>query len=147
MASVARGVFLGGLPGLMIGIGMAVALAVILLDVFLERRGSAFRTPVLALAVGIYLPLELTVPIFAGGLIAHHAGRTRGNETDSGVLFAAGLITGEALIGIAMAVPIVVLGRADALAFWGIQESSIPGVALLGVVGFLLYRAGRGARG
>ena len=147
MASVARGVFLGGLPGLMIGIGMAVALAVILLDIFLERRGSAFRTPVLALAVGIYLPLELTVPIFAGGLIAHRAGRTRGNETDSGVLFAAGLITGEALIGIAMAVPIVVLGRADALAFWGVHESSIPGVILLGVVGFLLYRAGRGARG
>ena len=48
----------------------AVAIAVIILDEYLIRRGSSFRTPVLAVAIGIYLPLELEVPILAGGIIS-----------------------------------------------------------------------------
>ena len=142
MASVARGVFEGGLPMTMVGIGMAIAVAVIGLDVYLEKTGSTFRTPVLALAVGIYLPLELSVPILIGGLIAHGVRRRRAQSADNGVLFAAGLITGEALIGIGMAIPIVIVGRADVLAIWGIHDGSLPGVVLLAIVGYLLYRAG-----
>ncbi len=161
MAAVAGGVFGGGLPWTMIVIGMAVAVAVILLDVTLERRGSDFRTPVLAVAVGIYLPLELSVAIFIGGLIAWAASRVyrRGRArlgTDPGVtaaqttgeqhglLFAAGLITGEALLGILLAIPIVVRGRADALAFWGTHEGTMPGVVLLALVIYFLYRVTTG---
>ena len=142
MASVAQGVFRGGLPVGIVVIGMVIAVAVIALDLYLERKQASFRTPVLALAVGIYLPLELSVPIVIGGLIAHRAGRTRTGTEDRGVLFAAGLITGEALIGIAMAIPIVIYGRADILAFWGVYDGNIPGVVLLALVAFLLYRAG-----
>ena len=142
MASVAQGVFRGGLPAGMVAIGMAVAIAVIALDLYLERKQTSFRTPVLALAVGIYLPLELSVPILVGGLIAHGAVRRRKGTEDRGVLFAAGLITGEALIGIAMAIPIVIYGRPDVLAFWGTHDGNIPGIVGLGAVGFLLYRAG-----
>jgi putative OPT family oligopeptide transporter len=142
MASVARGVFEGGLPIGMVIIGMVVAVAVIALDLYLERVGSGFRTPVLALAVGIYLPFELSVPIAIGGLIAHFAAGIRGASPDNGVLFSAGRITGEALIGIGMAVPIVIYGRPDVLAFWGVHEGNIPGLALLVVVAFLLYRSG-----
>src|SRR5690606_25683421 len=54
MAAVAEGVFRGGLPVAMVGMGMGIAVAVILIDRALEARNSAFRTPVLALAVGIY---------------------------------------------------------------------------------------------
>ena len=61
MASVARGVFGDGLPWPMIGFGVLVGAAIIALDVYLERRRAAFRTPVLAVAIGIYLPLELAV--------------------------------------------------------------------------------------
>ena len=142
LASVAQGVFRGGLPVGIVVIGMVIAVAVIALDLYLERKQASFRTPVLALAVGIYLPLELSVPIVIGGLIAHRAGRTRTGTEDRGVLFAAGLITGEALIGIAMAIPIVIYGRADILAFWGVYDGTIPGVVLLALVAFLLYRAG-----
>lgn len=142
MASVAQGVFRGGLPVGIVVIGMVIAVAVIALDLYLERKQASFRTPVLALAVGIYLPLELSVPIVIGGLIAHRAGRIRTGTEDRGVLFAAGLITGEALIGIAMAIPIVIYGRADILAFWGVYEGNIPGAILLALVAFLLYRAG-----
>lgn len=143
MASVARGVFEGGLPIAMVIAGMLIALAVILLDLYLESRESEFRTPVLALAVGIYLPFELSVPIAVGGVIAWFAAKIRPAAVqDQGVLFAAGLITGEALVGIGMAVPIVVYGRPDILAFWGVHDGNIPGIVLLALVAVLLYRSG-----
>ncbi len=114
MASVAKGVFARDLPWPMMAVGMALAVAVIVLDLVLERRRSRFRTPVLAVAVGLYLPLELGVAILAGGLIAWAAARRRHGDgaaetgVGGGVLFAAGLITGEALLGILLAVPIVI---------------------------------------
>jgi putative OPT family oligopeptide transporter len=159
MAAVAGGVFGGGLPWAMIGWGMGVAVGIIALDVWLERRRSEFRTPVLAVAVGIYLPMELSVAIFLGGLIAWATGRSyhaRAAASDgrrqaelraakdegdrSGLLFAAGLITGEALIGVLLAIPIVVAGRADALAFWGVHRGPWPGVALLLLLMTLMYK-------
>jgi putative OPT family oligopeptide transporter len=146
MASVARGVFQGGLPINMVVIGMFLAVVVILIDFELERRGRNFRMPVLAMAIGIYLPLQLSVAIFIGGLVAWAAARTR-RTADSreapehnGVLFAAGLITGEALVGIVMAIPIVLSGRSDVLAFWGVHEGNLPGMVLLAVVVYFLYR-------
>ncbi|HEX9792859.1 MAG TPA: oligopeptide transporter, OPT family, partial [Planctomycetota bacterium] len=75
MASVAKGVFHGGLPWTMAAVGGALAVLIILADVYLEGAGSKFRMPVLAVAVGIYLPFELSVPIFIGGLIAWAVGR------------------------------------------------------------------------
>jgi putative OPT family oligopeptide transporter len=163
MAAVAGGVFGGGLPWAMVAWGMALAVAIIALDVSLERRGSEFRTPVLAVAVGIYLPLELSSAIFIGGLIAWAARRVhtrmaaagdarmqapladaKSTGDRHGLLFAAGLITGEALIGILLAIPIVLAGRADVLAFWGQFASPWPGVALLFIVMFLMYRTAVG---
>ena len=152
MASVAKGVFEGGLPVNMVIIGMFLAAAVIILDIRLERRGSTFRMPVLAMAIGIYLPLQLSAAIFLGGLIAWAAGRThktadtREAGERSGILFAAGLITGEALIGIGMAIPIVLAGRADVLAFWGVHEDNWPGMILLALVMYLLYRSSAAKR-
>jgi putative OPT family oligopeptide transporter len=144
MASVARGVLEGGLPWNMIGLGVLVGAAILALDVYLERRKASFRTPVLAVAIGIYLPLELAVPIFIGGLISFAASRrhkTAGAATaPRGLLFAAGLITGEALVGILMAIPIVVSGDPAVFAVpWQVPVF----VALLVVVavGALLYRA------
>jgi len=109
MASVARGVFQGGLPWNMVFIGMGIAAAIIALDKYLEARGAEFRAPVLAVAVGIYLPLELSSSIFIGGLIAWWASRRLGGAepAQTGLLFASGLITGEALVGILLALPIV----------------------------------------
>jgi len=125
MASVAQGIFGGELPWTMIGIGVGIGAAIIVLDEILKKNGSSFRTPVLACAVGIYLPIELSVPIFAGGLIAHLVERhyKPGDEEgererihQKGTLFAAGLITGEALMGIFIAIPIVVVGSGEVLA-------------------------------
>ncbi|MDT8302383.1 MAG: oligopeptide transporter, OPT family [Sedimentisphaerales bacterium] len=119
MASVARGVFKGDMPWNFAFIGMGVAVAIIILDCILEARKSSFRTPVLAVAIGIYLPLELAVPIFAGGIIHwaiknfHNRQNTSSEQIEkssrNGLLFASGLITGEALTGILLAIPIVIL--------------------------------------
>ena len=146
MASVATGVFGGDLPWTMVMLGMGVAVIVILSDLTLERRGSTFRMPVLAVAVGIYLPFELEVPILVGGLIAWAADRARRRSADGsagerhGLLFAAGLITGEALVGILMAIPIVVSGNAGVLAL-GIGPHTWLGFLLFIAVIGGLYRS------
>jgi len=157
MASVANGVFARDLPWTMMVVGMALAVAVIGLDLVLERRKSRFRTPVLAVAVGLYLPLELGVAILVGGLIAWAAGRWRKGEgaasagatAGGGILFAAGLITGEAILGILLAVPIVACGGRNPLDV-GLPGGppSWPGLGLLLiVVAVLLVVARRGGRG
>ena len=61
-----------------------------------------------------------------------------------GVLFSAGLITGEALMGIAIAIPIVAAGRPDVLALPKMfQLNQWVGLIVLALVGWLLYRAGK----
>ena len=151
MASVAKGVFGGGLPWGMVAIGAGIGIAIIILDEILRRRGSAFRTPVLAVAVGIYLPLELSVPILAGGLISHAACRGSSNPLairhGPGMLFAAGLITGEALLGILLALPIVITGNTEFMALptdW--RMNGVIGLAVIGVVAVFLYRTAIASR-
>lgn len=153
MASVAKGLFGGELPWDLIWIGAAIGAAIIICDEILKKRGATFRTPVLAAAVGIYLPLDLTVPIFLGGLLAHLVERTAGvhNDPDAaerihrkGVLFSAGLITGEALLGIVIAIPIVYSGRADVLALPEfLHFGELVGLAIFAVVGWILYRVAK----
>lgn len=149
MASVAKGLFGGHLPWDMIAIGAVVGALTIALDEWLKSRGSSFRVPVLGAAIGIYLPLELMVPIFLGGLIAHFVERGHKPRDEEerdrihrpGTLFSAGLITGEALTGIIIAIPIVVSGRADVLALpASLQFGGVVGLAVLAVVAWLLYR-------
>jgi putative OPT family oligopeptide transporter len=150
MASVANGIFGGKLPWNMIGIGAAIGAVIIVIDEIQKKRGASFRTPVLACAVGIYLPVELSVPIFAGGLLAYLVERhVRARDADvdveqihqKGVLFSAGLITGEALMGIFIAIPIVVSGSAEVLRLgeaW--HFGGWLGLVMLTGVAVLLYR-------
>ena len=150
MASVATGIFGGELPWTTIGIGAAIGAAIIILDLWLQASGRKFRVPVLACAIGIYLPIELMVPIFLGGLLAHIVERKMGgarNEEEhgqihrKGMLFSAGLITGEALMGIFIAIPIVLTGRADVLALpENMQFGGWLGLLLLSVIAWLLFR-------
>ena len=131
MKSVADGVFTGNLPWTMVGFGAIIGVIIILIDLRQERIGSEFRVPILAVAVGIYLPIELTVPIFIGGMVAHMSDLSGATETmkKRGLLMASGLITGEALIGILVAVPIFITGSKD----WWPQY---PGLGFLGILAF-----------
>ena len=115
MKSVAEGVFQGNLPWTMVILGGIIGVLIVLLDVRQERIGSDFRVPVLAVAVGIYLPIELSVPIFIGGMISHLGNKNGATEVTrrNGLLLASGLITGEALMGILVAVPIFITSNKD----------------------------------
>ena len=105
-ASLTSGFFGDGtLPWPMIGLGAAIGVALLVADRVLSRSGSHFRAHVMPIAVGIYLPFSLSVPIMVGGLISSWfapKGDDRAGR-DAGVLFGSGLIAGEALVGIVLA--------------------------------------------
>jgi len=101
MAKVAQGVFSGGLPIGTIATGAAIAAALAIADNRLERSGSKWRTPIMPVAIGLYLPMGLSVTIFAGALIRLLLESDNAEESGPGILFAAGLVAGEALMGLA----------------------------------------------
>jgi len=148
MGTVAFGVFEGGLPKLFIGIGAVIAVVVIAIDSMLVRNGSKIRIPVMAFAVGVYLPFDLNVSIFLGGVISWLVSRAlgragasperRGEVERSGLLAAAGFITGEALLGVALAVP-VVLKKPIVLADGKFEDFAPPALAFVVIVMILLY--------
>jgi putative OPT family oligopeptide transporter len=157
MASVAKGLFGGHLPWNMIMIGAAIGVGVIILDQILKARKAPFRVPVLAAAIGIYLPLETMVPIFLGGLLNYLVTRTFGKglsedevekRNRTGMLFAAGLITGEALMGILIGFAIYGSDNAEVFALpAGLQIGGplgeFVGLVLLGLVAVWMYRVGK----
>lgn len=143
MQSVAQGIFGGGLPWNMVYIGAAIGVAIIVADQVLKSKGSTFRMPVLAVAVGLYLPFELDSAIFVGGVLAYFIGKStkgkRGEEkaANSGLLLASGLITGEALMGIAIAIAIAFLGFEK---FEGYENDLIyHNIGLLILIGVLVF--------
>ncbi|MEZ4436121.1 MAG: oligopeptide transporter, OPT family [bacterium] len=109
-ASLAEGFFGDGvLPWDMVGWGVGLGVAVLVVDRVLKASGARFRAHLMPIAVGIYLPFELATPILVGGLIAWALSRGRTDaEADEvlrpGVLFASGAIAGESLTGIALAI-------------------------------------------
>jgi uncharacterized oligopeptide transporter (OPT) family protein len=167
MESVARGMFGGKLPWNMVIAGGAVGVLIIIADEFLKKFSkTGIRAPVLAAAVGIYLPLDLEVPIFVGGVLSYFAqrrivaglGGIRPSAEDierltrRGMLFAAGLITGESLIGVAIALGIVGTQRDDFMALPSSLQFSgwagnWVGFATLVLLAVLLYRTGTSTNG
>ena len=107
MKTVVEGVFNKNLPWIWISMGAIIGIIIICIDIIQEYRKSNFRFPVLAVAVGIYLPIGLSVPIFLGSLISHF---TMNKDHERGTIFASGLITGEAIMGILIALPIFLTG-------------------------------------
>ncbi|MBT4111744.1 MAG: oligopeptide transporter, OPT family [Candidatus Marinimicrobia bacterium] len=144
MTSVANGVFSGNLEWGMIYAGGILGILIIMLDQYQLRRGAEFRVPILAVAIGIYLPIELTLPIFIGGMLNHFAGKTASDSgKNNGLLLASGLITGEALMAIFIAIPLFYDKN-----FW--PEYALPspyndliGFALIATIIYGLYKVAK----
>jgi putative OPT family oligopeptide transporter len=112
MGTLASGIFGTGDPKWgFIGIGCVLAVFLIALDNWLKRIKAPFRTPILAVAVGIYLPFGLSVLIFVGGILAWVVKKIFAPKDEhqqvslenAGMLLASGLIAGEAITGVAIA--------------------------------------------
>ena len=82
----------------------------ILTGVFIAIAVEILKVPVMPFAVGMYLPFSLSAGIMAGGAVRFIVERIKGTDaekkarTDRGVLFTSGLIAGEGLVGILLAV-------------------------------------------
>jgi hypothetical protein len=113
MSLIIDGILTQKLPWGLVLLGVALALV-------LELCGIS----ALPFAVGVYLPISASAPIFVGGVVRHLVERKRGktqtdaeSETGSGVLFSSGLIAGGAIAGILLALTQIMEGVSDKLDF------------------------------
>jgi putative OPT family oligopeptide transporter len=141
MAALAQGVVGGKLNWAMIEIGAAVGAAIVLLDEIL-RMGKLLRIPPLAVGLGIYLPMEATLPVVVGAVIGWIYNRSVKGERAQrlGVLVASGLIVGESLFNVLNAALIVGFNKDAPLAVVGPAFPTFA-VGILAFVGLtvLLY--------
>jgi len=110
VASVSNGVISGGLPWSYLGVGILIGAVVIILDLYLEHIQSKLRVPILAFAVGFYLPMEVGSAIFIGSLVPWFLGIEDTEAASPGLMYSAGVITGAGLMGIIIAFVIVFYG-------------------------------------
>jgi putative OPT family oligopeptide transporter len=111
-ASITKGMFgEGDLPVNMVVYGALFGIGVIIVD-SLFLKGRKFRLHLMPLAVGIYLPVTLAIPIFLGGLIRYVVDKRRKKaieeSEDQGVLLGSGFIAGEAIMGVLIAIVLYV---------------------------------------
>ena len=104
MKMVVEGVMEGNLPWVLVFAGVGIAIVVEILGI-----------PVLPFAVGLYLPIYLSTPMIVGGLIRLYFDKKKADpeeerkrKTENGVLYSSGLIAGEGLVGILLAVCAVI---------------------------------------
>ena len=147
MATIARSVFQWDLNFLMFFIGVAIAIILILLDL-----------SVMAVAIGIYLPFTLTLPIMLGGGIKYLTewtirrrvdrvrdidGKTRkgairrilGKTETDGILISSGLIAGEAVAGVLIA--LLYIGKIQPTVFK--DPIAWTGFLVFAYLGFLIW--------
>lgn len=153
MAGLAQGVFAHDLPWSMIGTGAIVAIIVITIDHYLRKKGASM--PVLAVGLGIYLPLDSSTPFVIGGIASYVIGKllqhryATSSPADTaalksgrqrGLILACGLVAGAALMGVILAIPFALAQSTDVLKL--VPDSFAPIADVFGtlvVIGLLLW--------
>lgn len=133
MKMIVEGVMGGNLPWTLVFIGVFIALVVELLGI-----------PVLPFAIGLYLPIELSSCIMIGGILRwalekkkYKSGEQKESAISNGVLCCSGMIAGEGLIGILLAVFAVVKVNGRSLA----EYIDLSGSVNLGQIGAFVVLA------
>lgn len=134
MKMIIEGVMDGNLPWALVFVGVFIAIVIEILGI-----------PVLPVAIGLYLPLELSATIMIGGVLRWYVDKKsknadKENEAGSGVLFCSGLIAGEGLVGILLAILAVagVDGKIDLSGM--INTGTIGGLILFAVMIFCVLK-------
>ena len=127
MKMIIEGVMEGNLPWALVFIGVFIAIVVEILGI-----------SVLPVAIGLYLPLELSATIMIGGVIRwfvdkKKADKEENKDANSGILFCSGMIAGEGLIGILLAI-LAVVNVAGKIDLSGSFTTGIVGGIVLMVV-------------
>lgn len=150
MQQIASGIFNGSLDWTMLGLGVGVGTAAIVLDLLLRGAGKGALPP-LAVGLGIYLPptigLTLTVGAVLGWFIQRAIkawGQRAGKDwvaaaEERGLLLASGLIVGESLMGLLLAALIGFSGSDAPLAIVGEGFAPAMWLGLVYFVGLCLY--------
>lgn len=128
LAAVTEAVFKGNLPWNMMFIGAGVIVGIILINRLL-RLDRFIKISMLGVAIGMYLPLTSTFPLFIGGLIALAVNRRLRQQNLNaeiitqrmriGTLIACGLVAGSALMDVVLALAFSMLHGADVLRLVG----------------------------
>ncbi|MGI8737913.1 MAG: OPT family oligopeptide transporter [Candidatus Eremiobacter antarcticus] len=148
ISTLAKGVIGGQINWGLIGTGVLIGIAVIIVDEVLRARGR-WQLPPLAVGLGIYLPAATTSAAVLGAVVGWAYNRWVAKRPNGeaarrlGVLIASGLIVGESLFGVVLAGIIVATGKATPLAVVGdsFQAVAMPlGALIFLMVIFALYR-------
>ena len=114
--------------------------ALILIGVFVAVVAEILKVPVMPFAVGMYLPFSLSAGIMAGGAVRYIVEKLKGTDAekkergDRGVLFTSGLIAGEGIMGIILAI-LAVAGVDSAIKL----DFSLPQIGSLIIFIVLLF--------
>jgi len=110
-----------------------------------------FRLPSLPFAVGLYLPVSTMTPIFVGGCIRRfiekkhqHNEAELNQRREKGILFGSGLIAGEGLLGVGIALYAFFLGKPKGVGFLlSGSLGNILSLAIFALLGYILFRRTR----
>jgi putative OPT family oligopeptide transporter len=146
ISALSQGVLGGSIDWSLLGIGALIGAAVIITDEVLWRRTKKYSLPSLAVGMGIYLPMDLTILIPIGALLGYLYNKWAARQANPdfaeriGTLMATGLIVGESLMGVAYAAVVAGAERAGSedsagvLAVFGANPWAVP-------LGILLFSA------
>ena len=152
ISAIAQGVLGGNLDWNLVGLGAAIGVIAIAIDAALvaSKRGSL---PPLAVGMGMYLPMDVTLLVIVGAVTGHLYNRWAERQKDPafaermGVLTATGLIVGDSLFNIVFAAVVAATNNPDVLALGkGFAAATPFGIALFtGIVGYAYWRMRRDA--
>lgn len=142
-ASITQAMFgEGSLPVNMVVMGCVLGVIVIIADSVLKSKHSKIRLHLMPLAVGIYLPITLSVPMLIGGIVRSFVDKKMGmkhESKDKGILLSSGLVAGEALMGVVLALFLYFNINLNWFNFDAILVESISIFALV-LLGYYLYK-------
>lgn len=134
MRMITEGVMNGNLPWSLVFIGAFIAIVIEILGI-----------SVLPVAIGLYLPIELSSTIMLGGILRwfmdkKKTEKEKKDESNDGILFASGMIAGEGLIGILLAI-FAVAGISDAINLSDVIDTGmVGGIVLLAVLAAIIIK-------
>ena len=151
ISAIAQGVLGGTLQWNLIGLGAAIGVGAVLIDELLRKTGRGSLPP-LAVGMGMYLPMDVTVFVILGAVLGHFYNRWAARQSNPdfaeriGVLTATGLIVGDSLFNVAYAGIVAATDNPDALAVIGENPYATPlGLIVFGALVWFAYGRMRSA--